>query len=237
MADIRIGTAGWTIPLANAGDFPGEGSHLERYGARLGCVEVNSSFHRPHRRSTYERWAASVGAEFRFAVKVPRTITHDARLVGCEALVERFAGEIAGLGDRLGPLLVQLPPSLGFVSEVAERFFAGLAAYSVVCEPRHASWFEAGAEALLERHRVARVAADPAKVAGAGEPGGWQGLAYFRWHGSPQIYRSAYGAEVLAAHAARIGASGIPSWTVFDNTASGAATGDALRLAASVARG
>src|SRR3954465_6896167 len=107
----RVGTAGWSIPTAAADRFPAEGSSLERYAAVFDAVEINSSFHRPHRRATYERWAQSVPADFRFSVKLPRTITHDAALAGCEALLNRFADEVSGLGDKLGALLVQLPPT------------------------------------------------------------------------------------------------------------------------------
>jgi uncharacterized protein YecE (DUF72 family) len=237
---MRIGTAGWAIPLALAEAFPGEGSHLERYAGQLAAAEINSSFHRPHRRTTYERWAASVPPEFRFAVKLPRTITHDQRLVDCTALLERFAEEVSGLGDRRGPTLVQLPPSFAWPGEVATSFFAAaqhLLGGSLVVEPRHASWFEAPVDALLAELRIARVAADPAKAPVAASPGGWLGLAYFRLHGAPQIYRSAYDEAAIAAQAARVrdlSAAGVEVWTLYDNTASGAALGNAVSLQASV---
>ena len=81
VAEILIGTAGWSLPGAHFGLFPRDGSHLERYATRFSCVEINSSFYRPHRQETYARWAASVPENFRFAVKMPRTITHHARLL------------------------------------------------------------------------------------------------------------------------------------------------------------
>jgi uncharacterized protein YecE (DUF72 family) len=70
--NIYVGTAGWSVPKEHAAAFPVEGSHLERYAQVFGAVEINSSFYRPHRRTTYERWAASVPETFQFAVKVPR---------------------------------------------------------------------------------------------------------------------------------------------------------------------
>ena len=234
-SDIFVGTAGWSIPAALADRFTGEGTHLERYAARLNAVEINSSFYRPHRRSIYERWAASVPARFRFAVKLPRTITHDARLVEVGDLLDRFAGEVAGLDDKRGPVLVQLPPSLAFDAEVADAFFA--AAHSVLggpfaCEPRHASWFDEAADALLTRHGVARVAADPARVPAAALPGGWRELRYARWHGSPRIYWSDYDPAAIGAHAAAVSAlpSEATSWTIYDNTAAGFALANALSL-------
>ncbi|MFC7739592.1 DUF72 domain-containing protein, partial [Roseomonas sp. GCM10028921] len=124
-SDVYVGTAGWSIPKQHAADFDADGSHLERYARRLSAVEINSSFYRPHRPATYARWAASVPDGFRFSAKVPRTVTHDRRLKEAGELLQRFVGEVRALGDRLGPLLVQLPPSLRYEEEVADRFLAG----------------------------------------------------------------------------------------------------------------
>jgi uncharacterized protein YecE (DUF72 family) len=233
---IRVGTAGWTLPLAEQAHFPATGSHLQRYAGRFAAAEINSSFHRPHRPSTYLRWAESVPPGFLFSAKLPKTITHEHRLREAEALLEGFLAESAGLGDRLGCLLVQLPPSLEFDPAVAEPFFAALRTRSsaaVACEPRHPTWFSDQAADLLARSQVGRVAADPARVPPAAEPGGWPDLVYYRLHGSPRVYYSAYDADYLDALAARLradDAAGRQVWCIFDNTASGAATGDALSL-------
>src|SRR5829696_9557837 len=114
LVPIAIGTAGWSIRSEHKPRFPSEGTHLERYAARLPAVEINSSFYRPHRPATYERWAASVPERFRFAVKVPKAITHERRLTDAGDAIARLLEQLAGLGDRLGCLLVQLPPSLGY---------------------------------------------------------------------------------------------------------------------------
>lgn len=199
----------------------------------LNAVEINSSFYRPHRRSTYERWVASTPAGFAFAVKLPRAITHEARLVGAGDLVDRFLGEAAGLGAKLGPILIQLPPSLKFDAAVARAFLKLLRERTdgaLVCEPRHAGWFTPAADEMLAKHRVARVAADPAPVPGAGEPGGWSGIHYTRLHGSPEIYRSNYDQAALHRQAAIARAAGVESWTIFDNTMVGAATANALTM-------
>jgi uncharacterized protein YecE (DUF72 family) len=225
---IRIGTAGWGFPRDL--DFPVEGTGLERYAARFDSVEINSSFYRPHQRKTYERWATTTPEHFRFAVKVPQAITHERRLAGVDDLLARFLDEADGLGDKRGPLLLQLPPSLRFDAGVVEAFLAtwrGRTDAQTVLEPRHASWFAAEPEAMLTEFRIARVAADPAVVPAAAEPGGWPGLVYRRWHGSPVIYESAYQPETLAALAARL-AQEHDTWCVFDNTKFGAATRDAL---------
>ncbi len=233
-APIRTGTAGWSIPKAHAHAFPSAGSHLERYGAVLNAVEINSSFYRPHRRSTYERWADAVPAGFRFAVKMPKAITHEQRLAGADALLDQFLFEVTRLGGGLGPVLVHLPPKLSFQSGVSDPFLRRLRdrfTGEVACEPRHASWFTPEVEALLSELQIARVAADPAPVSGAGDPGGWHGLLYYRLHGSPRMYYSPYGPETLSAITARLlddQTQGRVVWCIFDNTAEFAATRDAL---------
>jgi uncharacterized protein YecE (DUF72 family) len=232
---LRIGTAGWSVPSLYLGQVPPGGSHLERYARRLNGVEINSSFYRPHRRTTYQRWAQCVPDDFRFAVKLPKAITHEAGLVDCGALLDRFVDEVTGLGDKLGVLLVQLPPKSALSKRIADRFFRDLRTRidtNVVLEPRHASWFAPGVDDWLAKRRIARVAADPARIAGAGEPGGWNRLAYYRWHGSPRIYYSDYGAAALKALKRRLEdrVRLSSTWCVFDNTASGAALGNALAL-------
>lgn len=240
MHDLRLGTAGWTIPRADAAAFAGDGSHLARYARVFGATEINSSFHRPHRPATYARWAASVPPEFAFAVKMPKAITHTAKLVGCEALLDAFIREAAGLGAALGVVLVQLPPKLAFDGAVADAFLNAIrqrTGVPVAWEPRHASWFEPAADALLARHRAARVAADPAIVPAAATPGGWDDLAYWRLHGSPQTYRTSYRDGRIEPLAAGLATSAAvrPTWCIFDNTASQAATGDALAVQALLA--
>ena len=234
---LRIGTAGWSVPSQYLDRVPAGGSHLERYASIFNAVEINSSFHRPHRRATYERWAQSVPASFRFAVKIPRTVTHDAGLAGCGALLDRFADEVSGLGDKLGVLLVQLPSKSPLQKPVASRFFRALRARidaDVVLEPRHPAWFAAGVSDWLAQRCIARVAADPARIEESGTPGGWNKLSYYRWHGSARMYYSAYDAAALASLQQRLEQDrtrDIAAWCIFDNTASGAALGNALDLA------
>jgi len=238
MGAIRIGTAGWAIPRDVAAAFPPEGSSLERYAAHFPAAEINSSFHRPHRQSTWQRWRDSVPEGFRFSVKLPKAITHERKLVASEDLLDGFASQARELGDKLGVVLVQLPPKLGFEAETAASFFEALAARcpaAIACEPRHPSWFEDEADALLVERSVARVAADPALSPAAARPGGWRGLSYWRLHGSPRMYRSSY-ADRIDAYAERLreDAAEREAWCIFDNTASSAAASDALALMAAM---
>lgn len=231
---ILVGTASWTVPRQNAAEFPSEGTSLERYAARLPVAEINSSFHRPHRISTWERWRDSVPDDFRFSAKLPKTITHQAKLGECSDLVGEFIDQVSALGDKLAILLVQLPPKLEFERDLVDTFFADLKSRSpaqLACEPRNASWFKPEADALLTEHKVARVAADPALSPEAAVPAGWSGLRYWRLHGSPVMYRSSY-SDRISDYADQLLVSAEPTWCIFDNTASSVATGDALALLA-----
>jgi uncharacterized protein YecE (DUF72 family) len=233
---LRAGTAGWSVPSRYVIDIPLGGGHLERYARRLNAVEINSSFYRPHQRKTYERWALSTPNAFRFSVKLPKAITHERSLIDCGALLDRFAMEVAGLGDKLGILLLQLPPKAAFAEGKVEQFFCELRRRfdtPVAIEPRHMSWLEPAVDSWLEAREITRVAADPAPVSGANEPGGWKATAYFRWHGAPKIYFSDYDGAALTALKRRLDyklSRGIQTWCIFDNTASGAALGNALTL-------
>lgn len=230
-----IGTAGWSIPRASAPRFATAGTHLQRYSRVFGCTEINSSFHRPHAVTTYAKWAAATPPDFRFAVKVPRAITHDQKLRRARLPLKRFLEETGGLVRKRGPLLVQLPPSLAFDVRLAARFFTLMRSYYdgfIVCEPRHPTWFSMQANALLVRYDVARVAADPPPAPGAEVPGGWKGIAYFRLHGAPRKYWSRYDNEYIADLASRLRRipPSVAVWCVFDNTASGAALENAREL-------
>jgi uncharacterized protein YecE (DUF72 family) len=234
MQQVHIGTAGWAIPRRVADQFPATGSALERYASRFSVAEINSTFHRSHRPQTMVRWAAAVQEDFRFAVKLPKAISHESRLVGTAHLLETFLEETRALGSKSGPFLLQLPPSLEYDHSIAPPFFELLRAYTshpVVCEPRHPSWFEPDADSLLVSFGIARVAADPARVPGAGRPGGSRTLEYYRLHGVPRMYYSAYEPCFLSSLAnAIMQSSAAEVWCIFDNTASGAATADALEI-------
>lgn len=232
----RIGCAGWSLPHAHRAAF-GEGdSQLARYATRLNAVEINSSFYRPHRRQTYERWAATTPPGFAFSVKLPKAITHELRLAAAMPAFDPFLEQARGLGAKLGCLLVQLPPSLAFESRLAGRFGAQLRQRydgPVAVEPRHASWFLPEADTLLAKFEFARVLADPVRHDAGAAPGGWHKSVYLRLHGSPRMYWSRYEDALLASLAARLSLAAREvdhCWCVFDNSAAGESVGDALRL-------
>jgi uncharacterized protein YecE (DUF72 family) len=232
---VRIGCAGWNIPKQAASHFVGTGSHLIRYSELFNCCEINSSFYRSHKPETWERWASSVPAGFRFSVKLPKTITHEAKLSCDSAALSTFFQQVSVLKDKLGPVLIQLPPSLAFDLDRSKTFLLLLRDIypgPVVLEPRHKSWFKDGVDDLLRNFRVARAAADPPCVSIAGMPGGHTSLVYFRLHGSPRKYYSAYSNKFLNRLVAQFTnlARTTNVWCVFDNTASGYAIENARQL-------
>jgi uncharacterized protein YecE (DUF72 family) len=231
-----LGCAGWSLPRDAQAFFAAGDSHLQRYASRLNGVEINSSFHRPHSRATYARWAGAVPQDFRFCVKLPKTITHVNKLAGSEPLLDEFLEQAGGLGERLGCLLVQLPPRLAFDHGTATAFFDALQqrhAGALALEPRHASWFDSEVDAWLAGRQVSRVLADPVRFDAGRVPGGFARRIYLRLHGSPRMYYSSYEADLLAAVARRIAAAvreGVEAWCMFDNTAGSAAAHNAVEL-------
>ena len=148
-ARVRIGLAGWSeavsrhravLPVIEGLDPAA--SALTRYASVFDFVEINASFYRQFRPETYTKWAGEVPADFCFAVKMHRLITHFTRLKKPE-LLEPFFAAVSGLGYKLSVVLIQLPPSLACDANVAAAFFDALRArYAgpAVCEPRHDSW-------------------------------------------------------------------------------------------------
>jgi uncharacterized protein YecE (DUF72 family) len=225
----RIGTAGWSVSTGKSD----QGTHLRRYSRIFPCVEINSSFHRPHRAATWARWSQETPSSFRFSIKAPKTITHEAKLAGTVHLLEAFFEQVVPMGEKIGPILFQLPPSLSFDLMVAEDFFSSLRALykgEVALEPRHATWFTGSVNMLLKEKKIARVAADPPKGDPvAAEPGGDNTLVYYRFHGAPKTYYSSYEDDFLTTLASRIKVKN-NVWVVFDNTALSHAYSNALRL-------
>jgi uncharacterized protein YecE (DUF72 family) len=237
---VHVGIAGWSIRKEHVDLFAKDGTHLQRYASRFDAVEINSSFYQSHQRQTYERWAASVHATFRFAVKAPKLLTHERCLEETGAPLREFVYQIGGLGKKLGCVLVQLPPGLAYDPRTVETFFTSIRARyrgPLVCEPRHSTWFTGAADRRLEAHGVGRVAADPPCGEGGDEPAASMRVMYYRLHGAPQIYYSPYSAEALDALARRLcGIRRVPVWCIFDNTARGAAVVNALELSAKIRR-
>jgi uncharacterized protein YecE (DUF72 family) len=151
---IWVGTSGYNYPEWKGSFYPADlaaAKMLPYYAARFPTVEINYTFYRMPSERLLAGWAAQVRSEFRFTLKAPRRITHDAKLVGCEGLTTAFCSVAGTLGDKLGALLFQLPPSLkkdlsrlsGFLDSLPPRAPAAF-------EFRHASWFD---DEVFERLR------------------------------------------------------------------------------------
>jgi uncharacterized protein YecE (DUF72 family) len=232
---VRVGVAGWSVPIALRRPQCGDKSLLEQYAEIFRAVEINSSFYRPHRLATYQRWSASVPDDFRFAVKCPKLITHEKQLIGCEDPILAFMSCVRGLGAKLGALLVQLPPGALFNLTAAHQFFKflrGQTSIAIACEPRNFSWFEPEVDELFDELQVTRVNADPVPRGCEVRAAGDSGCVYVRLHGSPRMYYSAYSPEYLEELRSTLTSQSKRQqvWCIFDNTASGAAWANAQSL-------
>jgi uncharacterized protein YecE (DUF72 family) len=226
------------MPAALSDKSPERRSHLAQYSQHFNAVEINSSFYRPHRRNTYQRWSASVPASFRFSVKMPKLITHERRLLGCADDLDAFLHGVSGLGEKLGVLLLQLPGSAVYDEKATREFLELLSKHTaakIVCEPRNPSWFVSGTEDLFARFGVTRVSAHPLprhcpdKGLESGD------FLYLRLHGAPHMYYSSYSTEFLERIRSQITpARHGEAWCIFDNTAEGAAWPNARALLESI---
>ncbi|GAB3509434.1 DUF72 domain-containing protein [Pseudoxanthomonas daejeonensis] len=238
MRKVLVGCAGWSIPAPYRDRFADGESVLARYASRFSVVEINSSFYRPHQPSTYARWAASVPRGFRFSVKMPKEISHELALRRCGPALDAFLAQSGALGSKLGGYLLQLPPGQVFEMRTASTFFRMFRRRTdapLACEARNLSWFSPAASELFALHAVGRVDADPRVGDNDHEMDTRSAWPYWRWHGAPRIYYSAYSDEQLQALAASLRAlpdARRPAWVIFDNTAHGFATANALRLQA-----
>lgn len=237
---IRIGTAGWANPRDHQAARPPGRSHLQHYATCFSCVEINSSFYRTHQRKTYERWAQTSGPGFRFSVKIPKALSHDAALRCSVEELDEFVDGVRGLGAKLGVLLLQLPRQVEWHARDARRFFGLLKdriEVPIACEPRHPSWAAASAGRLLREFDIAWVYADPVRVSPPWDSAGR--VRYHRLHGFPRVYWSSYPEGDLRELACRLSVEGGESevWCIFDNTAGGAAWVDAQSLASYVRAG
>lgn len=240
---LHIGTSGWSYKhwkgrFYAAGVKPTE--YLHYYSAQFDCAEINTSFYGLPTIETVEKWTASVPDDFLFCSKMSRYLTHIKRLREPEEPLERFFAAFAPMGDKLGPVLLQLPPNMKYDAERAEHFFGLLSgqysAHKFVLEVRHISWLEDTALDAMARHRVGLVVSQ----SGAGFPYSEMVTArtvYLRFHGPAALYASPYSEEMLGEYAGKIKRwldEGHDVWTFFNNDIHGYAVEDAQRLRALV---
>jgi len=237
LPQIRVGTSGWDYwhwkGLFYPHDLP-RSEWLRHYQAKFNTVELNASFYRSVRTSTFARWREASPEGFLWAVKAHRAITHLTRLREKDPL-EKFLESVEGLGAGLGVILFQLPPSLKFESKPAQRFLGWLPEgkrYAV--EPRHKSWLEEEPLELLAKHGVALCIAD----SGGRFPSGEHVTAdfvYLRFHGGERLYASRYAEEQMRVWAEKLAAWEQPAFVYFNNDFHGYAVENAVELKQAVA--
>lgn len=236
---LHIGTSGWSYAhwaglFYPAGAKPA--AYLEYYATQFDCVELNASFYHVPTAKVVEGWARRTSPSFRFCAKVNRFITHRRKLVDVAEPLERFLAVFAPLGARLGPFLIQLPPSLAFDPQVASTFLGLLkphqSTHEFAIEARHASWFGAEALGLLGSAGIGFVIADSGGCFVEGEAV-TSSVVYLRFHGPGGLYSSPYSARELSKQAHRIRdwlAEGHHVWAFFNNDMEGHAVRNAREL-------
>jgi len=168
MPRYRIGTSGYNYPEWKGSFYPEKWPQkkmLPYYAERLDTVEINYTFYRLPTERLLAGWSAATPSGFRFTLKAPRRITHEARLAGCESITGAFCEAAATLGDKLGALLFQLPPSFGKNLDVLARFLTTLPpGVRAAFEFRHVSWHDPAVIALLHEHGAALCVADSERL-------------------------------------------------------------------------
>lgn len=240
-APIRIGTSGWEYSHWVGRFYPrglARDQWLEFYATRFETVELNASFYRLPESQTFERWAARVAPDFRFAVKASRYLTHVRRLRDPEEPLDRLWMRATRMGSRMGPVLYQLPPRWHPNPQRLAAFLAASAGRGdQVLEFRDAAWYRPDVFEMLTRHAVALCLHD---MPGSTPPPTAVGpLVYLRFHGAGERYGGSYSPQRLAAWADRMAGwsrQGLPVWAFFNNDIGGHAIVDAARLREAVAR-
>jgi len=167
-----IGTSGFQYAEWKGNFYPEDlaaAKMLPYFAERLSTTEINYTFHRIPSPKTIENWKAQTPANFRFALKAPQKITHFAKLRDCQDTLDYFCRVILQLGDRLGPVLFQLPPQFKKNAEVLNSFLRELPAIRAAFEFRHASWFDEEIFDLLKTRNIALCLADTEKLAASTE--------------------------------------------------------------------
>jgi uncharacterized protein YecE (DUF72 family) len=166
---VLVGTSGFSYPAWRGAFYPEklpESKMLGHYATRMGAVEINNTFYRMPTPETLARWAAETPDAFRFALKSPRRITHDRRLNDVSSAVERLEQAARALGDKLGPILFQLPPNFKKDLPRLDDFLATLPpGLRAAMEFRHPSWFEDDVYACLRARGAALCIAESEELA------------------------------------------------------------------------
>jgi len=239
---LHVGTSGWAYPHWKGPFYPENLPDRERlayYARHFSCVEINNSFYRLPSEHNLATWRDSTPADFLFAVKASRYLTHMKKLKNPQAGLGTFFQRIDLLGDKLGPVLFQLPPRWRCNPERLDAFLrtlGGIRRYAF--EFRDTSWINDAVLTLLEQYAAAFCIYD---LAGYRTPLHLTAdFVYVRLHGPGDAYQGSYDQHTLSDWAARIHewqASGLDVHCYFDNDQAGYAVDNARSLQALLQEG
>lgn len=230
---IHVGTSGWNYPHWKGVFYP-EGlkskDWLSFYGQHFDTLELNVTFYREVKADTFRKWRDTAPAGFLFSVKMSRFITHIKRLKVEAASVRRFLEGVEALGDSLGVILIQLPPSLPFDEESIRRFLGLLdGRFRYTIEARHTSFVNDAFFSLLAERNMAWCISETAGRYPYAEAL-TANFVYLRLHGREQLYASSYRDDELSGIKEKLLAWGREGYVYFDNDASGFAPANAATL-------
>jgi uncharacterized protein YecE (DUF72 family) len=233
LQSVRIGTSGWVYPhwqgIFYPNDYP-KRRWLEYYALHFDALELNASFYRLPDSLTFQKWQQRTPAGFFWAVKMNRYVTHVLRLKNVESAINRFYGAVSSLGNKLGPILIQFPPSFVYEKSLIVSFLDLLdPSLKHAIEIRHESWMQDEFMDYLRQRNVAFCISDsagryPMRITVTAD------FAYLRLHGSQKLYASLYTEEELKSWAEKIRNWSCETWVFFDNDFEGNAVRNALRL-------
>jgi uncharacterized protein YecE (DUF72 family) len=233
MQKVFIGTSGWNYDHWKGSFYPDKlpkAGWLKYYAQVFSSIEVNATFYRQMKESTFTKWRQDTPEGFIWAVKASRFITHIQKLHDVKEPVERFFGSVSPLEEKLGPVLFQIPPSLHYDRPLLEEFCSLLpAGRRCTMEVRHESWTNKEALSIMKKYGIAWCISDS-----AGRYPYLEELTsdfvYIRLHGSEDLYASNYSEKELESWTAKIRAFGVDTYAYFDNDFMGYAPQNALRL-------
>jgi uncharacterized protein YecE (DUF72 family) len=236
---FNLGTSGWSYKHWTGVFYPEKTKpikFLEYYLTQFDCVELNSSFYYPPKKTTIDGWVMRTPETFTFCPKMSRYITHLRGIANAEESLAKFFRVFNGMKDRLGPVLIQLPPELKYDASLITDFMDILRdKYShlkYAIEVRHKSWIRDEFYSLLEEYGIAFVIADSGKRFPYYEAM-TADFVYIRFHGREKLYAFDYPEWELKEYAAKIDSwlkKGKEVWAFFNNDFEGYAVKNAQKL-------
>ena len=238
-AKFHIGTSGWSYKDWVEIFYPKNlksADWLSHYAKTFDCTEINSSFYRLPRRQTVNNWMNNVPKEFLFCPKMSRYLTHIKRLKDPEEPLQRFFGVFEPMQTQMGPVLIQLPKTVGFDGNVVEHFYALLkqqyAQYKFAIEVRHDSWMTEDSYALMSKYDIAFVMSHSGNHFPYAEVVTARNV-YFRFHGPGSLYNTKYDEKTMEKYAQlfkKLADDGHELWIFFNNDWFGYGIENALSL-------